>query len=367
MHFSLTLIRSLFILLSVTYFTLFSLSLSTEPNTLLYAATGCAVGLLFAAALVSLDLFSRLLNLRSLNIAALGLFFGFLLGKGILLSVDTLLGLVQLNDTTLWVPVVHASIYLASCYLAILMTAKAADEIYVSIPFLKLNPNERKIKDFIVDSSALADLRMCDIAATGVFDQRLLIPRFLLINLYEQAESLEETTRARARKALDNYKKLEGMCALEARISDIDYPEIKDDGAKLMRLARQLEGSILTADPGRTYHPYIDGIRIISFSQLSIAMKPLAHNGEILNIKVQRYGKEARQGVGYLEDGTMVVVNGGAEFIGATIRAQVLSVKHTSSGRMIFCNAVDSDSLDDLPTIAPHQESEHTPANYFAH
>jgi uncharacterized protein YacL len=85
----------------------------------------------------------------------------------------------------------------------------------------------------------------------------------------------------------------------------------------------------------------LEGIKIINIHMLSNALKPLTQSGEFLSIKIQRYGKEPRQGVGYLEDGTMVVVNGGAEYIGETIKCQVLSVKHTSSGRMIFCNAPD--------------------------
>ena len=91
----------------------------------------------------------------------------------------------------------------------------------------------------------------------------------------------------------------------------------------------------------------IEGIRIINIHSLSNALKPLMQAGEFIKIKMQRYGKEPRQGVGYLDDGTMVVVNGGGNYIGETIDAKVLSVKHTTSGRMIFCNAIDEENFDD--------------------
>src|ERR1044072_7233269 len=103
--------------------------------------------------------------------------------------------------------------------------------------------------------------------------------------------------------------------------------------------------NIITSDINRIQQASIEGVRIINIHLLSNALKPLTQAGEFINIKIQRYGKEPRQGVGYLDDGTMVVVNGGAEFIGETIKAQVLSVKHTSSGRMIFCNAAEEGSL----------------------
>jgi uncharacterized protein YacL len=109
-----------------------------------------------------------------------------------------------------------------------------------------------------------------------------------------------------------------------------------------------IDADLLTADISRIEQASIEGVRIINIHTLSNALKPLTHSGETLTIKVQRYGKEPRQGVGYLEDGTMVVINGGADFIGETIKTHVLSVKHTSSGRMIFCNALE-DEEDDIP------------------
>jgi uncharacterized protein YacL len=101
---------------------------------------------------------------------------------------------------------------------------------------------------------------------------------------------------------------------------------------------------LITADISRIQMASIEGIRVINIHTLSNALKPLMQAGEFIKIKVQRYGKEPRQGVGYLEDGTMVVVNGGGNYIGETIDAKVLSVKHTTSGRMIFCNAIDEEN-----------------------
>jgi uncharacterized protein YacL len=106
-----------------------------------------------------------------------------------------------------------------------------------------------------------------------------------------------------------------------------------------------LGANLFTADLNRVQQAQYDGLRVINIHSLSNALKPLTQNGELISIKIQRYGKEPLQGVGYLDDGTMVVVNGASKDLDKTIRAQVLSVKHTSSGRMVFCNAVDEESL----------------------
>lgn len=154
-------------------------------------------------------------------------------------------------------------------------------------------------------------------------------------------------TKSKCRRALESIKKLEVITHLDLRFNDTDFPETADNFAKLTRLARLLDAHLLTADLGRLQMSSIEGIRIINIHALSNALKPLMQAGENIKIKIQRYGKEPRQGVGYLEDGTMVVVNGGGDYIGEVIDARVLSVKHTSSGRMIFCNAEEEDSFDD--------------------
>ncbi len=136
---------------------------------------------------------------------------------------------------------------------------------------------------------------------------------------------------------------------------------------KLLHLARLLDASIITADLNKIQQSSAEGVRIINIHGLSNALKPITQNGELLNIKIQRYGKEPRQGVGYLDDGTMVVVNGGAEYIGDTIKAQVLSVKHTSSGRMIFCNTTEEQlaSLQEM-SLQTSDELDNSSKNYYS-
>ena len=241
---------------------------------------------------------------------------------------------------------IKAAFLFFGSYLGIVMTLKSCDEFHLSIPFVRFTSLSQKKKDLIMDASILADGRIIDLASSGLIDQQLVLPRFLLKELSSQAESQDEMVCNRAKRALEVVKKLEQIPHLEMRVNESDFPEIKDSMNKLVHIARILDGMILTADFTRLQISAIDDVRVINIHALSNALKPLTQAGERIKIKIQRLGKEARQGVGYLEDGTMVVVNGGGEFIGEAIEGVVLSVKHTTSGRMIFCNALEEQNND---------------------
>lgn len=223
-----------------------------------------------------------------------------------------------------------------------ILTAQSASKLYISLPFFKFNSQMLKKSEILLDESILLDPRFIDLAASGLLDHRLLIPRFIVNQMKFEIENEDECERNVSRKIFDAIKKLEGLRNLELRFSDTDFPEIKNCTEKLIKLAKILDAYIFIGDTENFQQYQNDNIKIIKFNQLCNSLKPLSQCGENINIKIQRIGKEARQGIGYLEDGTMVVVNGGAKFIEQTIKAQVLSVKRTTSGRiMIFCNALD--------------------------
>ena len=169
----------------------------------------------------------------------------------------------------------------------------------------------------------------------------MIIPRFLLNELHEQEKDHDEDIKNKARHALSTLHKLETLDQLNLQYHDLDFPEEKEITNKISRLGRLLDADVLTADSCGLQDAAIAGVRLINLHHLSNALKPLMQRGEFLNIKVQRGGKEERQGVGYLEDGTMVVINGGGDYIGETVKSRVLSVKHSSTGRMIFCNVAE--------------------------
>lgn len=347
MNVSLAFLRIFFFILSIFFMTTYMLSSKVgAPHT--NALIGVGLGSLLGLLLIGFDTLFRRFNLRSFNIAIIGIFIGYLMGEALLLVFEAILTIsalsIVIQPQTL--EMIKISLFLFGTYLGTIMTLKASDELYVSIPFIKFAPTAQKKKDLLVDSSVLSDARVIDLAATGMLDHVMIIPRFLIKELYAQSEIGDELAKNKAKKSLDVIKKLEAVEGLEVRFNDTDFPEVKDPHGKLVRLARLIDANILSADISRIQMASIEGIRIINLHSLSNALKPLMQAGEFIKIKIQRYGKEPRQGVGYLDDGTMVVVNGGGKFISEIIDAQVLSVKHTSSGRMVFCNACDDDTLD---------------------
>lgn len=357
MNVSLAFMRIFFVILSIFFMTIFMIS-SPGGATASHVFMGIGIGFLFGLLLIGFDTLFRKFNLRSFNIAIIGIFIGYLMGQALVLVFDAILDIssisIVLQPQVL--EIIKIALFLFGTYLGTIMTLRASDELYVSIPFIKFAPTSHKKKDLIVDLSVLSDARIIDLSTTGLLDHQLIIPRFLIKELYAQVEIGDEISKSKARRSLDSIKKLEAIPSLELRFNDTDFPEVKDSTGKLIRLARLLDANILTADISRIQMATIEGIRIINIHALSNALKPLMQTGEMIKIKIQRYGKEPRQGVGYLDDGTMVVVNGGGNYIGETIEAQVLSVKHTSSGRMIFCNALDDESLSQ--TYDESQEDE---------
>ncbi len=344
MNISLVFLRVLFLVLSMVFMTIYMHSMP-EGKTFSNTIFGMGLGFVFGMLLIGLDMTFRRFNLRSFNIAIIGIFIGYLMGQALILVFDAIVDIssisVVFKPQTL--EIIKIALLLFGVYLGMVMTLRSSDELYISIPFVRLTQAAQKKKDLVVDISVLADPRIYDLAATGLLDHQLIIPRFVIKELYAQAETGDENTKHRAKRCLEVAKKLEEIPHLGLRYNETDFPDVKDMMGKIVRLSRLLDANILSSDISRVQMATIEGITVINIHALSNALKPLMQGGELIRIKIQRYGKEPRQGVGYLEDGTMVVVNGGGDYIGQTIEARVLSVKHTSSGRMVFCNVAEEE------------------------
>lgn len=366
MNMSIKFIRILFLSLSIFYLTMYTISVLPGGLSLHNVIFGIVAGMGLSGILMATDFVLKKYSIQSFTVAMLGLLFGYLMGEAIILVLNTLMNLIPVALSIQTLGLIKICIYLISIYLAMSMTARAAEEIHAIIPFVRFKPNSQKKKDILIDPSILTDTRILDLASSGLLDHQLILPRFVLKELHFQSESHDENCKSKARRSLEIIKKLESISNLEIRYIETDFPEIKDVLVKLVKLARLLDANIMTADINRLQQLAIDGIRLINILLVNQVLKPITQTGECLNIKIQRYGKEARQGVGYLEDGTMVVVNGGAEFIGETIKAQVLSVKHTSSGRMIFCNTAEENLLSDQESQNGTEEMENSNRSYFA-
>jgi len=188
----------------------------------------------------------------------------------------------------------------------------------------------------ILDTSVIIDGRISDLCETGFIEGVFQIPQFVLRELQHIADSSDPIKRTRGRRGLDILQKLKKQMDLEVEITDQDFPKIREVDSKLIALAQKNGGKIITNDFNLNKVAELQGVLVLNINQLANALKPVVLPGEIMNVRIIKEGKEEGQGVAYLDDGTMVVVDNARKFIGKNIDVSVTSVLQTTAGRMIF-------------------------------
>lgn len=188
----------------------------------------------------------------------------------------------------------------------------------------------------ILDTSVIIDGRIADICETGFLTGDLIIPEFVLKELQAIADSSETTRRTRGRRGLDILNKIRKQSLVNIVIDTTDYPSIKEVDQKLIRMAKETGYAILTNDFNLNKIAEVHAVHVLNINQLANALKPIVLPGEHLQVQILKEGKELNQGVAYLDDGTMVVVDHGKRQLGKTVEATVTSVLQTAAGRMIF-------------------------------
>jgi uncharacterized protein YacL len=198
---------------------------------------------------------------------------------------------------------------------------------------------ERRYK--ILDTSVIIDGRIADICETGFADGTLVVPQFVLKELQFVADSSDALKRNRGRRGLDILQKIQKMASVEVIVSDMDFPNVREVDLKLIELARALQGKIVTNDFNLNKVAQLRGIEVLNINELANALKPVVLPGESMKVFILKEGKEYNQGVAYLDDGTMVVVDNARRLIGKTIDVIVTSVLQTTAGKMIFGRHID--------------------------
>jgi len=217
-------------------------------------------------------------------------------------------------------------------YLGILTALRKKDE-FAFLNILLNPPKERKA--IVLDTSVIIDGRIADVIELGFLGGVSIIPRFILRELQYIADSQDPLKRARGRRGLDILKKLQSLNNIEVRIEDLDLPE-KEVDLKLVRLAEMKDAKIITNDYNLNKIASIRGVTALNLNELAAALKPVFLPGEEIKIRLVKRGKEIGQAVGYLDDGTMVVVDNGSTKIGREVTCTVTSLLQTAAGRMIF-------------------------------
>jgi len=235
--------------------------------------------------------------------------------------------------------------YVFMGYLGIKVSLKSKDDLFninkiAKIPVSMKEKSNKKDTKYIpakvLDTSVIIDGRIADICRTGFIEGKLIIPKFVLDELQHIADSSDDLKRVRGRRGLDILNIIQKELEIEVEISEANFSEIEEVDSKLLKLAQEIGGKVVTNDYNLNKVAQFRGVEVLNINELANAIKPVAIPGEEMIVQVVKEGKEHSQGIAYLDDGTMIVVDGGRKHMHETIRVLVTSVLQTPAGRMIF-------------------------------
>lgn len=226
-------------------------------------------------------------------------------------------------------------------YLGIITILRGQDEFSLMIPFVHLDSKGPGEEMIVLDTSVIIDGRIADIANTHFLSSKLILPRFVLKELQLIADSSDPLKRARGRRGLDVLNAIQSNPNITVKIHELDFPEFNTVDAKLVRMGQVLQAKVFTNDYNLNKVAELQGVKVLNINDLANALKPVVMPGEEMEIKILKEGKEHEQGVAYLDDGTMVVVDNGKRRLGHTVKVTITSVLQTQAGRMIFAKLSD--------------------------
>lgn len=236
--------------------------------------------------------------------------------------------------------VLTAVIYLLLAYLGVTLATTKRDELQNSFQRLRIPAKERKHRSDtepkILDTSVIIDGRIAEVFEAGFIEGDIVVPVFVLVELQHIADSSESLRRQKGRRGLDIIQQIKQNDRIHFSISDTDYEDVSEVDSKLIRMAKDTNGTVVTTDYNLNKLASVQGVRVLNINELANAMKPVVIPGEEMTITVIKDGKEYNQGLAYLDDGTMIVVENGKRHIGNTIDVLVTSILQTSAGKMIF-------------------------------
>lgn len=225
------------------------------------------------------------------------------------------------------------------CYFCVSFVMQTKDDIRFVIPYVEFARDVKGQHPIILDTSVIIDGRIADICETGIIDRKLVVPRFVLFELQAIADSNDKLKRARGRRGLDILNTLQSAENVDIQVMDARLPKAEASESvdlKLVSLAHAMNGHVATNDYNLNKIAQLRGVTVININDLANAMKPVVLPGEAMTIKIIKPGEEPGQGIGYLDDGTMIVVEQGRDSVGETVDILVTSMIQTSAGRMIF-------------------------------
>lgn len=288
------------------------------------------IGLLIGFLIVAIDIFFKQFTVRNILSVIIGLALGLLTHRLLMIVVSY----ANVPEYPMRNIVLISAIIFS--YLGIITVLRGQDEFTLMIPFVRLDSKGPGEELILLDTSVIIDGRIADIANTYFLSGKLILPRFVLKELQLIADSSDPLKRNRGRRGLDVLNAIQSNQNIQVKIHEMDFPEFNTVDAKLVKMGQVLQAKIFTNDYNLNKVAELQGVKVLNINDLANALKPVVMPGEEMEIKILKEGKEHEQGVAYLDDGTMVVVDNGKRRLGHAVKVTITSVLQTQAGRMIF-------------------------------
>ena len=305
------------------------------------ALIGLFLGFMIALFVINIEEAIRKVSLRIIFGGVVGMIVGLLIAFLLAYGLNFVSSIMEKQQVVPWI---YALLTGTMAYLGLLIGSKKIEEF----SFFGLGQPKDSGDYRILDTSVIIDGRIADISDTGFLQGNLIVPRFVLDELQYIADSSDSMKRSRGRRGLDILNRMQRSVGVNIEISDQDFPKLKGVDAKLVALAKKINAKIVTNDFNLNKVAELQGIRILNVNELANALKPVVLPGETMTVKIIKEGKETGQGVAYLDDGTMIVVDNAQKHQGSNVEVLVTSVLQTTAGRMIF---------SELKGVAPEKKS----------
>jgi uncharacterized protein YacL len=307
---------------------------------------GTGIGFGFGGLLIAVDEMLKSFSLRAFS----AITFGLLLGTVVSLLIANS-GLFENADAQQrWL--IRLGLFLSFSYIGIILAVRSNKEDFsLIIPYVRFSPQNKPDNLLLLDTSVIIDGRIADLIEAHFLEGLIVVPRFVLKELQQISDSADAIKRARGRRGLEMLNRIQRNTSMEVRIHDGDFPEEKDVDAKLVRLARNLNARLYTNDYNLAKVAELQKVSYLNLHEVAKCLKVILLPGEILNLKIVREGKDKGQGLGYLPDGTMVVVTNGQPYIGQQVEVQVQSLLQTGAGIIVFAEIKNVAAKNDTTFI----------------
>ncbi len=292
---------------------------------------GMMTGFGFGGLMVAVDEMLKGFSLRAFSATT----FGLLLGTVVALLVDRSGLFVNAPDNVQWL--IRLGLFLCFGYIGIILAMRSNKEDFsLIIPYVRFAPQNKPDNLLLLDTSVIIDGRIADLIETGFLEGLIVVPRFVLQEIQQIADSSDPIKRARGRRGLEMLNRLQRNAHTEVRIHDGDFPEEPEVDTKLIHLAHNLNARLYTNDYNLAKIAQLQKINYVNLHEVAKCLKVILLPGETLQMKIVREGRDKGQGIGYLPDGTMVVVSNGQSYIGQQVEVQVQTLLQTGAGVIVF-------------------------------